>query len=315
MPDARARRRLLAAALAAAAAGATAPARAADDDPPTARERPAWITGPDGVRFRVRFDPGARLLLGAGVGVGAAAAVADFTAGPVGEVGLFLRSERPAPGWDVRWKRDHELAHLRLGPGGVDGVLYRGVYLRQSREGTLALPTTPPVAIALPFDIGLGTEVGRLDGPLAPAPGGAPLRVGVVRGDLLADLARAARPGCWLALALGARYDVGLARDGAGALQQDHQVTPMTALGFTARAVQRDGLLAGGVRAEAAYRWSSVRGWERAFRAEADAEATPLAINDRPVSLFAAARAEGGGGFPEPELRLVVGVRVSEPLR
>ena len=91
---------------------------------------------------------------------------------PAIEVGLLLRSERPAAGWDVQWKRNHEIGRLRLQPGsaiGVDGTavsgaLYRGLYLRQSREGTLTLPTAPPIALPLPFDVGLLAEVGYLDG-------------------------------------------------------------------------------------------------------------------------------------------------------
>ena len=37
------------------------------------------------------------------------------------EVGLLLRGERPAPGWDVHWKRNHEIAHLRLHPAAGTG--------------------------------------------------------------------------------------------------------------------------------------------------------------------------------------------------
>ena len=88
------------------------------------------------------------------------------------EVGLLLRGERPAPGWDVHWKRNHEIARLRLHPAAgraappIDGALYRGIFLRQSREGTLTLPLTPPLALPLPFDVGVLVEVGRLHGAL-----------------------------------------------------------------------------------------------------------------------------------------------------
>jgi len=92
-------------------------------------------------------------------------------------------------------------------------------------------------------------------------------------------------------------------------------VTPMSELSLAAHGQRADGLLAGGARAEAAQRWSSTRGWERAYRLEAEVEAIPIAVNDRPVSLFAAAAADAGGGLPTPDLRFVVGVRVAEPLR
>src|ERR1043165_4092033 len=122
---------------------------------------PVWITRPDGRRFRARFDPGERLILGAGAGRtrgGAAPAV---------DLGLRLRSDSPAPGWDVHWNRDHEFLQIRLAPARIDGALYRGLFLRRSREGTLTLPLSPPVALSLPFDVGLRTEVGQLSGPLA----------------------------------------------------------------------------------------------------------------------------------------------------
>ena len=71
---------------------------------------PIWITGADGVRYRVRFDPGQRLVVGAG-----AYSTAAGTA-PALELGLRLRSQPPAPGWNVYWKRDHEFVQLRLAP-------------------------------------------------------------------------------------------------------------------------------------------------------------------------------------------------------
>src|SRR5262249_49664702 len=181
--------------------------------------------------------------------------------------------------------REHELLQVRLDRARIDGALYRGLFLRQSREGTLTLPFATPVALSLPFDVGLRTEVGQVAGPLGiPGAGEARLRAGVVHGEVLADFWRSPQPGRWLAAGAGARYDVSLARGATGALAPDHLVTPMTALSFAIHDEQRDGLLAGGLRAEGAYRWSSLRGWEPSWRAEADGEATPLAINDRPLS-------------------------------
>jgi hypothetical protein len=130
---------------------ATGRAAAADAD--VAAAPPVWITDAHGAPFRVRFDPGERLILAAGAET-LAADLAGLAAAPgfAVEVGLLLRGERPAPGWDVHWKRNHELARLRLHPAAgtrgaaIDGVLYRGIFLRQSREGTLTLPLTPPIS-------------------------------------------------------------------------------------------------------------------------------------------------------------------------
>jgi hypothetical protein len=274
-----------------------------------------WIVRPDGTRFRVRFDPGQRLLLGAAADVRAASA-GPARAAPAFEVGLLLRSPPPPVGWEIAWRPDQEVAHLRLGPGGggagmaADGVLYRGLFLRRSRAGTVTLPLSPPVALPLPFDIGLLAEVGRFEGAL-PAPG----TVGIVHGEVVADFWRSARAGCWLLAGVGARYDAGLARDDAGQLTADHRIAPMTALSVAAHAQRGDGLIAGGARVEAARRWSSARGWEEALRVEGELEAIPLAVNDRPLSLFAAASGDAAGGLSGSEWRLVVGARVSAPLR
>jgi hypothetical protein len=286
--------------------------------PAPAEPPPIWITGVDGGRFRVRFDPGERLAVGTGIDATAAGAV------PAVELGMWLRSEPPAPDFDVYWKRSHEIAHLRLRPQGggdsaaaIDGLVYRGLYLRQSREGTLTLPLAPPVAVPLPFDVGLLAEIGRLAGPLRLDPGGPPLEAGVVHGEVVADFLRSRRPGRWLLLGVGGRYEVGLSRDATGVLLADHRVSPMTALSVALHGESGGGLVSGGLRAEGGRRWSGARGWENAYRVEGEGEVIPLAVNDRPVSLFATAIADSGAGTggPRPELRLVAGIRFSEPLR
>src|SRR4029079_2413646 len=299
-------------------AGGRASARAAE----VAAPPPIWIVDGGGQRFRVRFDPGERLILGAGAET-VAGDLAGLRASPAFavELGLMLRGERPAPGWDVQWKRNHEVAHLRLHPaagtGGaaVDGVLYRGLFLRQSREGTLTLPVTPPVALPLPFDVGVLAEVGRVHGALWPEAGGPPVDVGIFHGEVLADFWRSRQPGRWLTVGVGGRYEVGLQRDAAGALDRDHRVSPMSTLALAFHSERADGLAAGGVRAEASHRWSSTRGWERAYRVDADFEVTPLAANDRPVALFAIAGAASAPDLLAPELRVRGGLGFSPPLR
>jgi hypothetical protein len=296
-----------------------APSSAAAQDAERALSPPVWVTGSDGGRFRVRFDPGHRLLLG--MGAHSRITESAATAAPWVEVGLLLRSARPPPDWDVHWKRNHEFLHFRLQPGAapgqmqVSGPLYRGLFLRQSRVGSLTLPVSPPIALPLPFDIGIMTEVGRIAGPLWPDAGGAPASVGVVHGEVLADFCRSRQPGRWLTVGAGGRYEIGLSRDQAGTLLPDHRVSPMTALSLAGHAERADGLLAGGLRVEGSHRWSSARRWERAFRLDGDVEVTPIAINDRPVSLFTAFTAAVAPHLPQPELRLTVGLRIAEPLR
>jgi hypothetical protein len=283
---------------------------------------PVWLTDARGARFRGRFDPGERLILGAGAEM-LAGGVSGLTAAPglAIEFGLLLRDERPAPGWDVHWKRNHEIAQLRLHPAAgargaaIEGALYRGIFLRQSREGTLTLPVTPPLALPLPFDVGLRVTVGRVHGALSPEPGGPPIDAGVFDGEVLADFWRSRQPGRWLTVGIGGRYEVGLRRDDAGGLLRDHRVSPMSTLALAFHSERADGLAAGGVRAEASHRWSSVRGWELATRVDGDVEVTPLAANDRPVALFAVVTAYSAPDLPRPELRAMAGIRLSQPLR
>jgi hypothetical protein len=283
---------------------------------------PAWITDASGARYRVRFDPGERIILSVGADTRADRTAGFDTPGLALEVGVFHRSDRPAPGWDVHWKKNHEFARVRIRPAAdsrgvlLDGALYRGLYLRQQREGTLTLPLNPPVAIALPFDVGLRFELGRFrGGGLWPEPGGPPINAGVVDAEVLTDFWRSRLPGRWLAIGIGGRYEVGLSRDATGDVQADHRVSPMSTLSVAMHAERADGLAAGGLRGEASHRWSGARGWERTFRVDGDIEVTPLAVNDRPISLFAMATAATGGELSLPELRVLAGVRFAAPTR
>jgi hypothetical protein len=148
-----------------------------------------------------------------------------------------------------------------------------------------------------------------------PPPGGPLLEVGAVRGEVLADFLKSPRPGRWITLGLGGRYDLGLGRDPDGALVSDHQVAPMTALAAAARTESEDGLLVAAARIEGLHRWSSVRGWEQALRAEGEIEVVPLAVNDRPLSLVLYTAADAGGGRKGVALSALLGVRIAEPLR
>ena len=132
---------------------------------------------------------------------------------------------------------------------------------------------------------------------------------------MLADFWRSRQPGRWLTAGVGGRYEVGLRRDDVGALLRDHRVSPMSTLALAFHSERADGLAAGGVRAEASHRWSSARGWERAYRVDADFEVTPLAANDRPLALFAIVTADTAPDLPHPELRAMAGIRFSQPLR
>jgi hypothetical protein len=278
-----------------------------------AAAEPEWITDAQGRRFRIRFDPGQRLWAGGG-----ALGVADQGASgiaPAAEIGLALRAPPPSALADVFWKRDHRLGDLRLRPDGglvLEGTLYHGIFLRHSRESSLTIPTTPPLRLALPFDAGVRIELGRLTGTLPLAA----LDAGVVRGEALADFLRSEHPGRWLALGAVGYYDVRVERRGPGPLWRDHRVMPLTGVSLSAAGESDRGLVSGELRAEWGRAWSSQRGWGPAYRVQAQAEVTPIAVNDLPLSLILAAGVEAGNHTPDgaPRLRAFAGLRLGAPL-
>ena len=279
---------------------------------------PTWIVDGEGRRFRVRFDPGHRVY--AGLGAAGDATTSATRVEPVAEVGLHLRAEPPAPDAEVFWKRDHELVHLRLRRGGdglgLEGRLYQAILLRHSREGSLTIPTTPPLRLALPFDVGVRIELGRLAGSLPLRSPGSALEAGVVRGEALADFLRSEHPGRWLAIGAVGYYDVRLERTAGGPLARDHRVMPLTAGCAWARGETSGGLVAGGLRAELGRAWSSRRGWGQAARVEGEVEVTPLALNDLPLSVVLSGTVELGNNTPDGAARFktFAGVRLGAPL-
>jgi hypothetical protein len=274
------------------------PARAQAPAPP-----PTWVEDERGRRFRVRFDPADRVFVGTGA---VARPTEDGHLDAAVEVGLDRRAPPPPADAEIFWKRDHELVHLRLqaGAGGarVEGRLYRASFLRHARAGLLTIPTATPLRLALPFDVGVRLEVGRLAGPLAPVLGGPALEAGVVRGEAVADFLRSERPGRWLTIGVTAAYDARLARALDGTLRREHFVAPMSAVSASAHTESDSGLFAGGLRAEWGTVWSSRTGWGPRWKAEAALEVTPLALNDRPLSFVLAAAAETAEAGPTVQL-------------
>jgi hypothetical protein len=279
---------------------------------------PVWITDREGRRFRVRFDPGHRLYAGAGALGQAAAGSARLE--PAAEIGLALRAPPPSALAEVFWKRDHQLGHLRLRPGSdglwLEGGLYHGIFLRHSREGSLTIPTTPPLRLALPFDVGVRIELGRIGGAVPLSRPGAALDAGLVRGEALADLLRSEHPGRWLAVGAVGYYDVRLERQEQGPLLREHRVMPLTGACASVRCESARGLVAGEVRAEWGRAWSSRRGWGQAVRLQGEVEVTPVAVNDLPLSVVLAATVEAGGHTPDgaTRFRTFAGVRLGAPL-
>jgi hypothetical protein len=128
-----------------------------------------------GGRFATCFDPGNRASITAG---------SDGFGGAVALRHVVHFDDEP----DLVWKLEHVLAEATHA-GWEDrfsGVVYRGRYLRHSRDGHLVLPLGTPKKIFLPFDIGALVEVGAIRWPAADAAAS----IGVVKTAALFDLAR-----------------------------------------------------------------------------------------------------------------------------
>ena len=131
----------------------------------------------------------------------------------------------------VSWENDHRILPGWVrpipGPNGLpafDAALYSVTMLRHDASPSIVVPTSPPVGIPFPFDIGLDADVGRVTSLVYP--GLREVRIGVARGALLLDPWRSGLPGHSFSFGVGARYDVETALGGGRIV---HRIAPMTA--------------------------------------------------------------------------------------
>jgi len=237
---------------------------------------PCTGTTDSGARFATCFDPGNRLALDAA------------TSGFGGEIALrhdITFEDEP----DLVWKMTHELAAAEWSPmdgNRFDGLLYRGIYVRHSRDGHILLPTDPPKKVFLPFDIGALVEVGRLE---THSPTSATL--GIVETAAVVDLARSRTARWRVAIGPAASWRVEL--DRMPLAMADHAITPFSSALVDLHGESDNGLTIGEVRGELGYVWHvGTRGWVVEERAEASIERVVLALDDRPVALYASVRYE-----------------------
>ena len=198
----------------------------------------------------------------------------------------------------VSWQIDHRALEGWVQPLGhaaglpaLDAALYRVDLLRHDASPSLVLPTSPPVGLPFPFDVGLAAEVGRVASPAFTPPargGGAPvpsLHVGVVKAALLLDPWRSGVPGRSVEIGLGARYDLDV--EGAPGLSSPriiHRVAPMTAGSVRFRVQSLDGLSLADVRGEVFPHWTSEGGWAVLALSAVRLERVLLAVNDQPIA-------------------------------
>ena len=232
--------------------------------------------------FRVEFDPGNRLRVGLGVS-------SETLRRGEAESAFFFgyQHSRRRGEFDEGdfWKLATTLVDGRLrwcagrAPQ-LEAVAVEGVYISYSDDPHLTLPTVPPKRMWFPFNPGV--QVAALDFRFIDAES---WRLSVIETGLVLDVSRSARTGtlAWFGVA------------GSYGVQQTpradiaHLMAPMTlgTLGFSQDwrgALYRvSGALTYGPS------WSTEGGWSGRGNARLRAAATLLAINDRPLSVFAQA--------------------------
>lgn len=314
----------LAAAVALLAAG---PVRAETADPPD------YLKAPSGRRYRVRFDPGSRIWLGIS-GVTARGKSGAVTGAPELDAGLAFRTlHESGVGHDrVTWQVDHRVlagwVQPLRGAAGVpplEATVYGLSMLRHDESPSIVLPSSPPVGIPFPFDVGFETDIGRVSIPayMPPIPGSdasARARLGVIRAALVLDPWRSGRPGRSFEIGIGARYDLdmGLGPDAVNR-PLTHRVAPGTAGSVRFRIQSDDGLGVIDCRGDAIPHLSSEGGWRFMALSAVHVERTLIAINDQPFAavleggyryLPGAQSAEAGSDF-----RVSLGVAMNIQLR
>jgi hypothetical protein len=273
----------VACALAAVLALATQPARAEDD---------AYAVNDAGHRYRVRFDPASRVTLGI-----AAASVRGEGGKPLvspeiqASIAYRATSENGTGKDRVAWQIDQRFlagwaqpSARAAGLPAFDASLYAVSMLRHDESPNMVLPTSPPIGVPFPFDVGFEAECGRAAvQPYAPAASGEKLvRVGVAQAAVLLDPWRSGLPGRSFSVGIGARYDL----DALVAARTTviHRVAPMTAGSLRFRFQTRDGLAVIDARGDAIPHVTSEGRWRFMARASLRAERTIVAIADQPIA-------------------------------
>jgi len=273
-----------------------------------AQAQEGYQVSPEGHAFRVRFDPESRIRLGFGdaLGLGGArdgaiAQAPEMTAGIA-----YRQMESKGVGKDrIVWQIDHRFVSGWIHPfrrasqplRAFDATLYSVTALRHDELPSIVLPSSPPMSVAFPFDVGFETQLGqvsvperlpvsRVDGARLPL-----VRVGVSHAAMILDPWRSGVVGRSFEIILGARYDIDVY--GGPTLQTPkvlHRVAPMTATALRFRTRSDDGLWLLDTRGEVVPHWTSESIWKVAAAGSARVERIVAALNDEPI----AAVLEGG---------------------
>jgi len=171
---------------------------------------------------------------------------------------------------------------LRDSTDRFDGTLYRGRFLRHMRDGHIIIPLTG-AKIFTHSDVGGLFEVGHLQWK-----GMDPASLGIIKTALLVDVSRSRDFHERIAFGPVASWDVDLA--GRQAQIADHRIAPFSAGRLELHFESSDGLTLWDLHGDAGTAWhSETKAWHPQVQAETSLERIVLAINDRPIALYALA--------------------------
>ena len=201
--------------------------------------------------------------------------------------GIQLRHEIRTDEPGLTWRVEHGVLRGSVAADRLRGAVYEGRFLRHSREGYLLFPGSPPRRVPVPFDVGLETAAGRVEGRRSQDE----LRLTAVRGALLVDLARSDTFRRRAALGTVARWDLRLDRERQAIVEQSVAPFSVGMLGLYAESA--DGLTLASLSSEAGYATlGKGGGWRPLLAVELTVERTLLAVNDHPLNLYATGRFE-----------------------
>jgi hypothetical protein len=252
---------------------------------------PCVATDARGRTYALCFDPGNRLELGAA----ATSGNREPFAGGALDLGAAVRWRRDVRtrSGSLEWLGDQTFVEARalftsgdLELRAAEGVLWRGTFVRHRGSPFVLVPGPRPLRLPFPFDVGLRAEVGG-----AAWDGDRPrdVRLAPIRSALLLDVAG---HGVVRRLAFGPEVSWGVrVREGEETV---HEIVPFTAGVIDLRAESRDGLLVLALTARGGSVLSVPGGADGFLEGRVTLERVVLAVNDRPVALYASAAARGG---------------------
>ncbi len=266
---------------------------------------PCIFTDARGRTILACFDPGNRLELT----LGGVAGGREPARGGASEVGAAVRWRRDAvsPSGSVEWARDMTFGEARARftsgdtePRAAAALVWRGAFVRHRASPFVLVPGPRPFRLPFPFDVGLLAEFG---GAAWDASRRRELDLTPVRSALLLDLASHLR---LRRLAFGPEvaWAVRLSKGG----EPVHRIVPFSGGVVDALAESADGLVAARLTVRGGSSLSVPGGARTFLEASAVVERVVLAVNDRPVAIYAEGAVRGGASGRGAEAG--VGVRV-----